>query len=99
MCEVNPEYLKDLRYKNGKKTLYLRILKAIYGMIESALLWYELYHTNLKEMGFEVNPYDRCVANEIIEGKQFTMRWYVDNNKVSHVDDKVNAMIVDVIEK
>jgi hypothetical protein len=42
MCEVNPEHLKSVRYESGKKTLYLRILKAIYGMVESALLWYDL---------------------------------------------------------
>ena len=99
MCEVNPEYLKDVRYENGKKTLYLRILKAIYGMIESALLWYDLYSTTLKEMGFEINPYDRCVANKVIDGKQCTVCWYVDDNKVSHVDDKVNDMIVDKVEE
>jgi hypothetical protein len=99
MCEVNPDYLKDVRYENGKKTLYLRILKAIYGMIESALLWYDLYSTTLKDMGFEINPYDRCTANKDIDGKQCTMCWYVDDNKISHVDDKVNDMIVDKVEK
>jgi len=38
MCEVNPEYKDDVRYENGKKVLYLQILRALYGMIESALL-------------------------------------------------------------
>jgi len=36
MCEVNPEFLPDVRYENGKKLLYVQILKALYGMIESA---------------------------------------------------------------
>ena len=43
MCDVNPECKPYVRYDNGKKVLYVRILKAIYSMIESALLWYTLF--------------------------------------------------------
>ena len=43
MVDVNPEFKEDVRFENGKKVLYVQILKALYGMIESALLWYELY--------------------------------------------------------
>ena len=32
MCEVNPKY-KNITYEKGKKVLYVRILKAIYGII------------------------------------------------------------------
>ena len=38
MCEINPEYKQQVRTKDGRNTLYIRILKAIYGIIESALL-------------------------------------------------------------
>ena len=68
-------------------------------MIESALRWYELFTGTLCGMGFELNPYDRCVANKMIDGSQCTVGWYVDDNKVSHVNDEVNSMIVDAIEK
>ena len=40
--DVNPEYKPYVRYEHGKKVLYVRILKALYGMIESAVLWYGL---------------------------------------------------------
>ena len=40
MCDINPEYNQHVRFKDGIKTLYLRILKAIYGIIKSDLLWY-----------------------------------------------------------
>lgn len=96
MCSINPEYEQYVRMENGKKTLYLRILKAIYGMIESALLWYELYVSVLSDMGFELNPYDICVANKIINGSQCTIAWYVDDNKVSH---KQQSVVDDVIAK
>ena len=96
MCDINPDYRQHIRFKYGMKTLYLLIIKEIYGMIESALLWYELYVSVLKYMGFQLNPYDMCVSNKDINGKQFTIYWYVEDNKVSHVKQDV---IDDVIRK
>ena len=99
MCKVNPRYQTHVRYESGKKVLYLRILKAIYGMIESALLWYDLFSTTLTDMGFTINPYDKCMANKTIEDTQCTVCWYVDDNKVSHVNDQVNTLVADAVEK
>ena len=71
--------------KPGKRfpifaTIYFRTLanrsyhrKAIYGMIESALLWYDLFVSVLKDMGFILNPYDMCVANKTINGELCTV--------------------------
>ena len=98
MCDVNPEYLEDVRIENGKKVLYVQILRALYGMIESALLWYSLYVGVLQDEGFVVNPYDKCVANKMIDGKQCTLGWYVDDNKLSHVDPKVVDDILAMVE-
>jgi hypothetical protein len=48
MCEVNPElYLPYMIKERGEKVLYLRVLQAIYGCIESALLWYNLFANTL----------------------------------------------------
>ena len=48
-------------------------------------------------MGFKINPYDRCVANKVVKGKQLTVAWYVDDCKVSHVDaDVVSNFINDL---
>ena len=98
MCDVNPEYKDDVRYENGKKVLYVQILMALYGMIESALLWYTLYVEVLHKEGFEINPYDRCVANKVINGKQCTIAWYVDDNILSHVETSVVDSVIDTIE-
>ena len=48
MCNVNPDHIPNIWYKNGKKEIYLRIMKYLYGCIESALLWYDLYVNTLK---------------------------------------------------
>jgi len=87
------------RMENGKKVLYLRILKALYGCIESALLWYKLYVKVLKGMGYEINPYDRCIANKMIDGKQCTIAWYVDDNKASHDSEDILIDLIADIEK
>ena len=96
VCDVNPEFKQDVRFENGRKVLYVRILKAIYGMIESALLWYELYVTVLYEDGYELNQYDKCVANKIINEKQCTIGWYVDDNIAGHAEE---AVVDDLIQK
>ena len=43
-----------------------------------------------------VNSYDRCILNITMKGKQYTIAWYVDDNKVSHIDEEV---IIRVIQK
>ena len=98
MCKVNPEHEKNIVYENGQKVLYMEILQAIYGCIESALRWYELYSETLEKEGFVINPYDRCVANKVINGKQCTIVWYVDDNKVSHVDPSVVTEVIDLMK-
>ena len=79
---MNTDYKKHVRHENGTKMLYMVILRALYGCIQSALLWYNLYSKTLVEEGFVINPYDRCVANKVINGNQCTIAFYVDDNKV-----------------
>jgi len=51
-------------------------------------------------MGFELNPYDLCVANKTINDKQCTIVWHVDDNKISHVNaDVVEDVIAKIEEK
>ena len=49
-------------------------------------------------MGFEINPYDFCVANAIIDGSQCTIAWHVDNNKVSHINEEVISKLIKELE-
>ena len=93
MCQVNPDYEKFVSYAGKQKVLYLHLLRALYGCIQSSLLWYELYSKTLKDMGFVINEYDRCVANKMIKGNQCTICWYVDDNKVSHMSDDVISFL------
>jgi Reverse transcriptase (RNA-dependent DNA polymerase) len=96
---VNQSYKKFVVQEIGKSILYLQLKKALYGHVKSALLWYELFVNTLKDMGFELNPYDACVANKIIEGTQCTIVWYVDDNKISHVNPSVVSNVISKIEE
>jgi len=95
---VNPKYENFVVIENGKKVLYLQLLKALYRCVQSALLWYDLFTNTLVQIGFKLNPYDLCVANSQIKGKQCTIVWYVDDNKISHVDDTVVTNIIEKIK-
>ena len=52
------------------------------------------YHNNSRKgiegIGFEVNPYDICVTNQMKYGKQQTVTWHVDDLKSSHLYPKLN---------
>ena len=76
---------------DGKtKVLYVQVLKALYGMLQSSLLFYKKLKKDLENIGFIVNPYDPCVANKMVNNHQHTVTWHVDDLKSSHIDPKVN---------
>ena len=58
MFEVNPEHRVNVIMEK-QQVLYLRGTRSIYGCIESAMLWCELYVSVLEKMGFKLNSYDK----------------------------------------
>jgi hypothetical protein len=98
LCKSDESFRQHVTYEGNKKVLYVRVHKAIYGLIESALLWYEVYTETLQGMGFKLNPYDRCLANKMIDGSQCTVGWFVDDNKISHKSNEVLTKLADEIE-
>jgi hypothetical protein len=90
LIQIAPDFYGPYATKeNGVTVLYLEILRALYGMIKSPLLFYRKLRKDLEDDGFEINPYDICVANKMINGNQITVTWHVDDLKVSHVEPKV----------
>ena len=90
LCEMNPKYIPFVVIENSVKVLYVRLSKVIYGCVQSALLWYKLFYSHLRKLGFELNLYNPCIATKMINGKQCTIAWwYVDDMKISHVDANV----------
>ena len=64
--------------------LFVKLQKALYGMLKSALLFYKKLLTDLVAKGFTVNPYNPCVVTKTIKEKQVTICWHVDDLKISH---------------
>ena len=77
MCEVNHKQKESAHVENGVKLPYLQIMKDLYGCMEYALLWYDIYSNNLKSYLFMANPYDRCISNSTIKVKQYTIECVV----------------------
>jgi len=83
-----------------KKVLYLRLKKALYGTLKAALLFWRRLSNVLQTWGFKINPYDKCVANKMINESQCTIVWHVDDLKISHVDKSVvNEVISQFVKR
>jgi hypothetical protein len=78
----------------NQPVLYVKSQKALYGCLRSALLFYLKFVGDIESQGFTLNPYDPCVANKVINGKQFTVVWHVDDIKMSHVDEKEVSKLI-----
>jgi hypothetical protein len=98
MVKTNPKmYRQYVVLEKGRFVLYLRLQKALYGMMKSALLFYRKLALELKEMGFEINPYDPCVANKMVNGTQMIIRWHVDDLMMSHVSrDEIMKIVQEI---
>ena len=91
LVELNPElYGPYVVYEKNRKVLYVQVIRAIYGMLEAALLWYKKFRKELEATGFKFNPYDPCVANRQEKGSQHTLLFHVDDLKSSHTNSRVN---------
>ena len=75
MVHMNPTlYRPHIRIGHkGTPVLYVKLSKALHGLLSMALLFYRKLRKELDAMGFVVNPYDPCVANCMVKGKQQTV--------------------------
>ena len=90
------KYCMYMSEENGKQVLYVELQKALYRTLQAALLfWKDLTHFLMTELGFVVNPCDSCVVNKMINGKQCTIIWHVDDLKLSHVKQSVLEELTD----
>ena len=61
----------------------------------SNIIRYELYMKSLKSQGFMVNSYNRYKAKITIDDRQCKIAFYVDDNKVSHIDEDITTRIIE----
>ena len=70
LCDINREYKNNVvvNKKTGKKKLYGKLTKAVYGTLLGAILFYEKLSKQLTDWEFEPNPYDQCTLNKMVNG-------------------------------
>ncbi len=90
MIQIAPEVYR--RYvmvdRKGTKVLYVKLQKALYGLMRASLLFYQKLRKEFKEYGLVVNPYNPCMANMTTkEGKQLIVVWHVDDLMASCKDN------------
>ena len=90
MVQIDPQmYRKQIiKSSKGEPMLYVRLSKALYGLLQSALLFYRKLCAELEDFGFTVNPYDPCVAKKKINDSQMTVTWHVDDLNIYHKDTR-----------
>lgn len=88
-------YRQYIIIERGKPVLHAELRKALYGMLQSALRFWQKISSDLIGIGYTSNEYDWCVANKVENGKQHTVGWHVDDFLLMHEDHKVNDQLID----
>ena len=96
LAKISPDdYQEFVHQHRGQSHIYCKLNVSLYGTLKAALLFWKKLSAYLEDQGFTVNPYDWCVANKMIGGKQCTIVWHVDDLKISHVDSSVVDGIIE----
>jgi len=96
LLDINPGYAKFI---DDKGRMLVQIEKAMYGLVQSAKLWFDTITGVLKKAGFVPNPMDVCVWNKNVNGNQVTIVIYVDDLAISCKDVKEVHNARDLIQK
>jgi Reverse transcriptase (RNA-dependent DNA polymerase) len=94
LVDIDPSYKAFLR-PNG--SIIVELDQALYGCIESAVLWYKEPSTFLGSIGFTFNPYDRCFLNKTHLDGQTTIAVYVDELLITSSTQAQAEAIVDAL--
>lgn len=95
MCEIDSDYRKFLRVDGS---MVVKLVKALYGCIESAKLWFEVLVEALLEYGLVQNEVDPCVFHN--HEKNFHVAIYVDDILVTSPDNtKVDKFLAYLRER
>jgi hypothetical protein len=96
LVELHPELTK---YVSENGCLYVKLIKALYGCIESAKLFYKHLSTTLFNFGFIQNSYDNCIFNYYENGIQCTIAAHVDDLLITCIDNAIIEKVLFHLEK
>lgn len=90
------KWRKHLRKEDGRSVIYVICKKAIYGTMNAALLAYKKLAKLLKGWNFIMNPYKPCLWNRLVNQKQMSMLFHIDDIFLCH---KSPVMVTIFIKK
>jgi hypothetical protein len=101
LVEIAPYFNKpyDMKDKKGAKKFLVQCQNSMYGTMVASLLCYRKFVKSLTDIDFVIDPYDMCVANNRIEGKQMTICFHVDDCKLSHRKKKVVDSMIECLRQ
>jgi hypothetical protein len=94
LIDIDPSN-KAFLHPNGSTIVDLD--QALYGSIESAVVWYKELSTFLRSIGFEPNPYEKCILNKKHPDGQTTIAVYVDDLLITSVTQAQAEAAVDAL--
>ena len=62
--KIYPKYV-IMSSKGGVVLLYVQMQKSLYRLLRSMLMLYRKFVKDLDIYGFQINPYNPCVANKM----------------------------------
>ena len=91
ICEIDPTYIDKIRWSKDKKKklLYGWLIKAVFGTLLRAIIFYTKLSKHLTDHDFVQNEYDMCTFNKMVNGEQISVQFHVDDLKVLHKDHAV----------
>ena len=98
MCEVNLEHKKcmDVELGNGTIPMFIEIMLRMHVVSITMVL---PLNKNIEITWFCYKSILKCMANSIIDKKQWKIAWYVADNKDSQVEKHFNTKIISKIAK
>lgn len=81
LIDLDPSYK---RYQRANGTIIVELDQALYGCIESALLWYKELSSFLGSIGFAPNLYEKCILNKTESGHQTTSHNNYHGHNTTH---------------
>ena len=99
ILKIDPEFYGTFvtTDKKGEKVIILQCMNDIYVTMVASLTYHKKFVKTLKRTGSQLNPYDPCVANIVVNYKQKTICLHVDGCKLSHQYSKVNDRFINTL--
>jgi hypothetical protein len=80
------------KYITPEGTLYTKLLKALYGCVQSGQLWYMKIKKVLRREGYIVTPTDQCIFRRVSESVICFLILYVDDILLFANEEEINRV-------